>query len=473
MVHAGAGSKSRRAKRGRKAHQRAGEDSVGEGEDAAQAEAGAGAGGLEGQWSTWWVATAGDSGLVRLWAISRGAGDGSFSVSEAARVRLSALLASPSKWMGSGELVSTLPGTTATSGAGQAKEAAEAPVSEQVSCMRLSWTASSRPGGLASVVLATRDRSIAQLDFRARDGAKGGGSKAMGASLSMEQAAAIRVRRVIVGHSDEVLSVGFTHPTGPRWTNLPAARRLDRAAPMLVAANSPSLRLVSPRDFGVQLLMGHTATIVCVAPSPDGAFGASGCKGGWIRVWCLRTMVCIAAVQAHDDSVTALTWPSRAGPFGRGDRSAGWIVSAGADGSVKRWDLAACLADADAAAASGTEATQNPPVASADCVASELAHSKGVNAVAVSPNDRVLAVASQDKTVSIWDAGVPSTSNPKAGGLARVGVLKGHRRGVWCCEFSPIEQIVVTGSSDKTIRCWNARTMQCMRTLEGHGASVL
>jgi len=102
-------------------------------------------------------------------------------------------------------------------------------------------------------------------------------------------------------------------------------------------------------------------------------------------------MQCIAAAQGHDGSVAAISWTSRVAPFARGDRASHWIISAGADGSVKRWDVFEPIAHEDDVS---SLASSEPQLSEIDCVASEPAHSKGINAVSVSPNDRVIAVAS-------------------------------------------------------------------------------
>ena len=51
--------------------------------------------------------------------------------------------------------------------------------------------------------------------------------------------------------------------------------------------------------------------------------------------------------------------------------------------------------------------------------------------------------------------------------------LKGHRRGVWTVQFSPVDQCVLTGSGDATVRLWALTDGSCLKTFEGHSASVL
>jgi len=57
--------------------------------------------------------------------------------------------------------------------------------------------------------------------------------------------------------------------------------------------------------------------------------------------------------------------------------------------------------------------------------------------------------------------------------LVPVLVLRGHKRGVWCVEFSPVDQCVMTASGDKTIKIWALSDGSCLKTFEGHTASVL
>lgn len=57
--------------------------------------------------------------------------------------------------------------------------------------------------------------------------------------------------------------------------------------------------------------------------------------------------------------------------------------------------------------------------------------------------------------------------------LTLVITLAGHKRGVWCVEFSPVDQCIMTGSGDKTIRIWSLSDGSCLKTFEGHTASVL
>ena len=82
-----------------------------------------------------------------------------------------------------------------------------------------------------------------------------------------------------------------------------------------------------------------------------------------------------------------------------------------------------------------------------------LGHQKEINAVTISPNDKLVATGSQDKTAKIW-----STES-----LQLLGVLRGHRRGVWSVRFSPIDQVILTTSADCTIKLWSLTELNCLK----------
>lgn len=72
-------------------------------------------------------------------------------------------------------------------------------------------------------------------------------------------------------------------------------------------------------------------------------------------------------------------------------------------------------------------------------------------------------VFNQDRTACVW----------RLPDLVSVVVFKGHKRGIWSVEFSPVDQCVVTASGDKTIRIWAISDGSCLKTFEGHTSSVL
>lgn len=48
--------------------------------------------------------------------------------------------------------------------------------------------------------------------------------------------------------------------------------------------------------------------------------------------------------------------------------------------------------------------------------------------------------------------------------------LVGHTGGVWSSQME--DNIIISGSTDRTLKVWNADTGQCINTLYGHTSTV-
>ncbi len=88
--------------------------------------------------------------------------------------------------------------------------------------------------------------------------------------------------------------------------------------------------------------------------------------------------------------------------------------------------------------------------------------SSPANAVAFSPNGQLIAFASADKTVVIWDVDANR----------EVRRCIGHTASVWCVAFSPDGTRLLSGGKDATVRLWEVETARELRRFDGHGDLV-
>ncbi|CAN0194785.1 unnamed protein product, partial [Laminaria digitata] len=328
-------------------------------------------------------------------------------------------------------------------------------------------------GGLLGV---TADHNL--LLLQGGGGGGGGGAGGGGATLT--------TLRQIVGYNDEVIDV----------KSLPSGARVGRGEVgeswVAVATNSPQVRLLELGSFSCRLLDGHTDTVLALDVAPDGRHLCTSSKDRTCLLWDLELGVPVVRWSGHADAVGAVAASRRPGPWSptasssSSNSTGAFVVSGAADRTIQRWDvpcrpLAAleqqardsrAVATATAAAAAltvegggggagggggcGVKAWVPPAPLLETARRSVRGHEKDVNCLAVSPDDAVVASASQDRTVKLW----------RSSDLELLGVLKGHKRGVWKVEFSPVDRCVASCSGDRTVKLWSTTDFSCLRTFQ-------
>ncbi|XP_041063248.1 transducin beta-like protein 3 isoform X1 [Carcharodon carcharias] len=245
----------------------------------------------------------------------------------------------------------------------------------------------------------------------------------------------LKLERQFVGYNDEVLDVKFLGPTDTH---------------IVVATNSPQLKVFELATLNCQILYGHTDTVLALDVFKQGTKFASCSKDKTIRIWKMNKETgevnCVAQGLGHAHGVGIISC-SRL--------KEGFIVSGSQDCTLKLWALTKSLR------ANSSEKITEPEVLRADLT--EKVHDKDINSVVVSPNDKLIATGSQDKTAKLWSAS----------DFSLVGVFRGHNRGIWSVQFSPMDQILATSSADGTVKLWGLQDFNCLKTFEGHDASVL
>ncbi|MCS7475231.1 WD40 repeat domain-containing protein [Umezawaea endophytica] len=139
-------------------------------------------------------------------------------------------------------------------------------------------------------------------------------------------------------------------------------------------------------------------------------------------------------------------------------------VRAGDPGLAARLSLAAFRLAPTAEARGGLLSTTSTPD-----VTRLAGHEKIVESVAVSPNGRIVATASADRTARLWDVSDRRAPVPLA-------TLATHTAALWTAVFTPAGTLLATTSEDGTARLWDVtdpRHPVESATLTGHTGPVL
>ncbi len=90
-------------------------------------------------------------------------------------------------------------------------------------------------------------------------------------------------------------------------------------------------------------------------------------------------------------------------------------------------------------------------------------HGARVNTVVFSPDGKVLASGSSDHLIKLW--------NVETG--EELKNIEGHSDWVFSVKFSPDGKVLASGSRDKTVKLWNIETGREIKTLTGHADTVM
>ncbi|XP_053527666.1 transducin beta-like protein 3 isoform X1 [Artibeus jamaicensis] len=253
-------------------------------------------------------------------------------------------------------------------------------------------------------------------------------------NLLLYEAHSLQLKKQFAGYSEEVLDVRFL---GPKDSHI------------VVASNSPCLKVFELQTSACQILHGHTDIVLALDVFRKGWLFASCAKDQSIRVWRMNKagkVTCVAQGSGHTHSVGTICCSRLKETF---------LVTGSQDCTVKLWPLPKALLSKSTAPDSGPVLLQ--------AQTTQRCHDKDINSVAVAPNDKLLATGSQDRTAKLW--ALPQCQ--------LLGIFSGHRRGLWCVQFSPMDQVLATASADGTIKLWALQDFSCLKTFEGHDASVL
>ena len=257
------------------------------------------------------------------------------------------------------------------------------------------------------------------------------------------------------------------------------------SSPILSLAFSPSGKIIASgsSDKTIQLweastgrkisnLRGHSSPVLSLAFSPCGKMLASGSSDKTVRLWDISTEKELFVINGHSSSVLSVAFS----PDGK------TIASGSSDKTIRLWKIPtegqimtffaineaiiklrvksfvsyltskiAFLNDY------GTERISDTLLVSVF-----KGHLDSVNSIAFNYEGNIIASASSDETVRLWEV---ATGN-------EISVLGGHLDSIQSVAFNPDGKVIATGSDDETVRLWAAKTGNVISVFKGHSGSI-
>lgn len=176
-------------------------------------------------------------------------------------------------------------------------------------------------------------------------------------------------------------------------------------------------------------LQDHSAEVTSVAGSHDNRFLASGSDDKTIKLWNLETGNELRTMSGYSNYVEDVV-------FSLDDQ---FLATSTYNGKIVVWKI-------------------DKKGEFLKMQAHTSANSEQVRDLAFSPNGKLLASASDDNTIRLW--------NPRTGDLIRT--LEAHSDNVTSVAISPDGKLLASGSDDKTVKLWNLETGNEITTFLGH-----
>ncbi|RUS29832.1 WD40-repeat-containing domain protein, partial [Jimgerdemannia flammicorona] len=171
----------------------------------------------------------------------------------------------------------------------------------------------------------------------------------------------------------------------------------------------------------------------------------SGSSDRTIKLWRPHssTPTTLYTLGKHADYVKSLAYA--AGP--------GWVASAGFDRKIYLWDVNESRGGAMVGVDGNSGATGS---------IQDVSQGASVYALATNPSGTVLVAGSPEKIVLAFD--------PRSG--RRITKLPGHTDNIRALLVSDDGQLILSGSSDTTIKLWSLKAQRCLATYETHADSI-
>lgn len=92
-----------------------------------------------------------------------------------------------------------------------------------------------------------------------------------------------------------------------------------------------------------------------------------------------------------------------------------------------------------------------------------IEHTLSINGLGINRfTNKEFATVGFDKIINVYDSNA----------FRNIGILSGHEKGVWCCQYSHIDNLLISGSSDNNILFWDTKTNKPTNKLIFHSDAI-
>jgi WD40 repeat protein len=229
---------------------------------------------------------------------------------------------------------------------------------------------------------------------------------------------------------------------------------VGRSGREIVSASADNSLKIWSTGGGLRFtLLGHRDSVNGCSISADERLILSASSDKTLRIWDARTRAKRLRFVAHGDSVNACAF-SPSGEF---------FVSASTDTLLKVWRLQSARDAWEAPLAGDHKFTEQDWERRLHPVVLK-GHRRMVNDCDVSPDSSFIVSASSDRTLKIWDL-AQDLGVLDHGETPPHRTLNGHRDEVNGCAISPDGRLIASASMDKTLKIWDVKRGECLTTL--------